>query len=582
MLKKITKDNVNEIIAKLKAEDTFSCDTETYGLGWLDKAFMLGFGTRDGSCYYIRDTHDGWKELSTKIVEELQDCSPVFANAKYDSHRLIWLTGSFFKKSHDVIVMDKLLYPENASHSLKNIGRRLFSEKEGKEQDEIMRWFELNNDCEKEFWKLPDEIILPYFQQDLILTLKVFDYLNPKIDNFPNLRNLYNTEREILWIMTLAEQKGVLVDREYLEKFKKECEDKAAKLESYLKKAFNTHDEFNFESPVQLADLLYNQLGFPVVKKTWKGAPSVDADAISHIDHPAIPKLQEFQKLQTYLSKFIRPWLEFSAHDGRLHASFNTTGAVSGRFTCDSPNLQQIMKDPKILKALKFEPECVNLHADLSQIELVGAAWYMREPTMLKAIKEGKDLHKDTAAALFNKSSEEVTKDERSIAKGMNFSILYGCGKKRLASFLSQHTKRTVSDKEASRIRASYHEKFPTIKKFTYKVQDTINKRPDRIIRNYFGRRYYIQPQKEYVGVNRLIQGWAADLMKVAMVKIGNLINWEDTYINCQIHDMVSIVCPKEKLEEVRGLVETAMTHFPEFDLPISVKIEVKEESWEK
>jgi DNA polymerase-1 len=377
------------------------------------------------------------------------------------------------------------------------------------------------------------------------------------------------------------EKVGILVDREYLKKFQAQVNKDMVTQLKELRKGFKVGEDFNFGSSDQLGDLLYNQLGFEVKHKTFKGNPSCDDEALSKMEHPYIKHLREFKLNETYLTKFIDPWLKFSEKDGRMHASFNTNGAVSGRFTCNEPNMQQVMKDPKVLRGLMVTPGKVRGHSDLCQIEMVGAAWYMRDAQMLTSLRAGTDLHKDTASVLFSKPASEITKRERQIAKGMNFSVVYGCGKAKLAGFLSNHTGSAVSLEEADKIRSLYHAKYPGIKRFVYKVMDVIRSRNDRTIKNYFGRRYYIPPQKEYVGVNRLVQGWAADMTKRSMVKVAGKLNWSSNYMDVQVHDMIGWECDPKEQKDVQHEIEKAMTDWPEFDVPVKVETDIKQKTWE-
>ena len=582
MLTLLTRKNIEKAIRHLASDEHFTCDTETYGLGWLDKAFMTGFRHQDGTCYYSREGDKDYEFLIREIIIGTKDiCTPVFANPKFDLHRLEWLTGYRFERVHDVIALDHLINPQELTHRLKAIGGRLFGAEEEAEKNAIDAWFIECNDKKKEFWKLPDEILLPYFEQDLVLTNKVFWKLYPQLGNYPKLPELYELEMQVVDVVTRMEKAGVLVDKKYLTKFRAVLEKDQAKLIKELRKGFSVSEDFNFNSSDQLGDLLYNQLGCEVLYTTEKGAPSCNDEALKHIQHPYIESLRAFKLNETYLTKFVDPWLNFSKHDGKLHACFNTMGAVSGRFTCEMPNMQQIMKDPKITRGLMVTPGKVCGHSDLSQIEMVGAAWYTRDDQMLSSLKAGTDLHRDTAANLFNIKPEDVTKHQRQIAKGMNFSVVYGCGKKRLASFLSNHTGVPVPLAEAEYARSMYHSKYPEIRMFSYSVMDTIKRRRDRIIKNYFGRRYFIPTGKEYVGVNRLVQGWAAYVTKYAMARIGPKLNWKTNWMNCQVHDMISWECDIKDQKDVQAMIEKDMTTWPEFDVPIKVDTSILRNTWE-
>ncbi len=581
-MQEITYKNYKQILAKLIKDKHISIDTETYGLGWKEGAFMVGFGTKQKKCFYLRDSNSSFNYIIKYYLIEFNKnkLEPIFANAKFDLHRFDWLNCETLNKFHDVITLSQLLHPEHFPHRLKVIGERFFGEAAKLDETKVLEWFNKNNARKKEYWKLPDKLILPYLEQDLNLTRQLFDLMKPKLKNYTKLESLYNNEMELTRYVLFMEKRGILVDRIYLEKLQSRLEMKNKKLLFTLQKSFKVNKDFNFNSDKQLSELLYDKLKFPILFKTYKGAASVNDEALSHIKYPTIKELRQYKLNETYLTKFVIPWLEHSKIDGRLHANFNQNGAISGRFTCNEPNLQQIMKDKIILRGLLVEENFVMGQSDLSQIEIVGAAWYNRDDRMLSALRDDIDLHTDTASIIFNKPKKEISKVERSIAKGMNFAVIYGCGKAKLALFLSKYAGKEITLDQAAKIRNQYHLKFPKIQRFSYQVSDVIKQRKDRIIKNYFGRRFYIQPNKEYIGINRLVQSWAADVAKFAMVKIGKKLNWTNQFMSCQVHDMIAWECKKKDLKEIKNIVEKCMTDFPEFDVPVKVDTTIIKKDW--
>lgn len=581
---RITEANRAEITEHLSKDPNFSCDTETYGLEYGKGAFMVGFGHIDGTTYDVRDTDPNFKGIVQRIVRDLDNDNnrPIFANAKFDIHRLNWLCGKMpFKYHHDVITADKLLDPKSMSHKLKLIGSRLYGDSAHAEQDEMQQWFDEHNNGEKEFWKVPDEIIGKYFRQDLQLTRRIGKDIIPNLKNYHRAEELYNTECQLAYYVAKMEERGIPVDIEYLAGLQEMFEEYLIEADAILRQAFNVGESFNFNSSDQLSELLYNTLGFPVTIKTKSNAPSVADEALALIDHPMMCLLRNYAKLHHALANFIIPWQEFGKADGLLHADFNQNGAVSGRFTCSKPNMQQIIKYPIIMRALLVRPGFITGHSDLNQIELVGAAWYSRDPIMLDAVRQRKDLHSATASVIYDRPIDKSFPKERGVGKGMNFSKIYGCGKARLNSFLSKYAGMLIDKKISDEAYAAYDRKFPAIGDFNRKVMHTIRMRPDRIIRNHFGRRYYIPPYKEYIGFNRIVQGWAADLTKLAMLRIAQQLDWKNQFMTTQVHDMIGWECPKEMLAETQEIVETAMRHGPEFDVPIDVDTTLIEDSWE-
>lgn len=517
-----------------------------------------------------------------KIAEE-----PCFANATFDLHRLDWLGCPHPKKVHDVIIQDNLLRPDQMAHGLKIIGARDMGKEAVLDEKRILDWFKEHNLGKKEYWKLPDDLVMPYLAQDCFLTRQIHEANKSKFrtmvasnHRMMNAGDLYDMERELSLVTFKMERYGIQLNIPYLKEQELVMTKELEKLAHEIQHIADY--KFSVSSDVQTADVLYRKLGLPARVFTESGQPSTNDEALRKLEHPIAEPMRQHREIEQMLSMFVRPWLEVADDEGKVHAQFNSMGTRSGRYSCKNPNMQQIMKNPRIMRAIVPREGMVDGHSDASQIEMVGCAWYTRDPNLLNSVRSQLDLHTETATDIYDVPPEKVTPDQRKVGKGMNFSVIFGCGKGKLASFLSTYTGREVSHEEAMNVLRIFHAKRPMIKQFAYRVMDTIKRRADRSVTNFFGRKFVLPDGKEYIGPNRLIQSWAAYVCKFAMVKVSKQLNWKDEAINCQIHDNICWTTTPEKQEEVKHIVETAMTTWPQFDVPITVKTKVAKRSWEE
>jgi len=277
------------------------------------------------------------------------------------------------------------------------------------------------------------------------------------------------------------------------------------------------------------------------------------------------------------LSTYVLP-LQEQAVNGVIHPDFGLTRTRTGRFSCSDPNVQNITKDIDLRRAFTVEPGEEMWFWDQSQIEMVGFAMYSKDPKMVEALKRGDDLHTVTAQEVLGK--KEVTKEERAMGKGTNFAMIYGVGKAKLAKYLSGYVGREVTDLEAAIFKGKYLTAFPTVYSFQRLVMNTVQKHREpwgNFVKNKFGRVRRIDPLKAYTGVNHLIQGWAADMMKAAMVKIDEKYKpkWRQN-----IHDCIRIDCEIDIKKEFIKDIADLLTNFPDVGLPIKCTIEHSRTNW--
>jgi DNA polymerase I len=566
---------------RLQRTPLISFDTETTGLdAWRCKIFMLSFAVGDQSWVVptklFKDDHiaDFLKKIFHEPSKEV-----VGANIKFDLHHM---KQSFdvecARRLHDV-QLQAFLLDENRVLKLKELMRAEIGW-DTKEEEAVHEWLKQN--CGKrENWRfdqVPEDIMAPYSGADAVGTLRLHEHQYPKIRS--HFQTLYDTECAVLKILYKMEENGLRLDRPYLEGIKAQYEKLASlQLRSVWQEAGK---EFNVESPKELGQILFGRLKIVPVLRTGKGAPSTNEEALSFIDHPIVEKLQAYRGTLHDLSTYVDGPLEKLDPAGYVHGDYRLTSAKTGRFSCSNPNLQNIKKDPVIRRAYRPELGHEAWLFDMSQIEMVGFAHYSQDAAMVKALREGTDLHTMTAASVYRKGLSEVTKQERAVGKGCNFSIIYGCGADKLSAFFKNYGAEVTKD-EAVQLRTRYKQTFPTVDQFSRKVMWTVkNPRPfweggpsGHYVKNQFGRIRRIDPQlKAYTGVNHLIQGWAADLMKAGMVRVEKMAPmWKQN-----IHDAIRVDMPlawseSQRFEFAREIVHN-LSDFPQVSVPIRVTAE--------
>ncbi|MEK7640618.1 MAG: DNA polymerase [Patescibacteria group bacterium] len=378
-------------------------------------------------------------------------------------------------------------------------------------------------------------------------------------------------ELPLVSILEEMNQVGVRVDPGYLKKLSGELNKELEKLiKDIYKKA---GEEFNLNSPKQLSGILFEKLkinpeGIPK-KKT--GAYSTDAETLNFIKdrHPIVAPMLRYRELYKLQSTYVMPLQELIGKDGRIHTSFIQTGAATGRLSSQNPNLQNIPVTTEWGKKIRgaFIAEKGNslVSLDYSQIELRVLASVAGDPEMIAAFKKGLDIHKVTASKVFDVPIEEVTKEMRNLAKTLNFGVIYGMGPNAFA-----HTG-NISVEEAKKFIAEYFADFASVKGWQEGMINQAKK--DKYVTNLNGRRRLVpgithpnrrfSSEAERVVINMPIQGLAADIIRLAMIKTDELIHqnkWQDKVrLLLSIHDELIFEVSDKMVEEVVPEIKKVM-----------------------
>ena len=342
-------------------------------------------------------------------------------------------------------------------------------------------------------------------------------------------------------------------------------------------------EEFNINSPKQLGEILFEKMKLPVIKKTKNGYSTAE-DVLEKLkkESPIIEKILDYRQLSKLNSTYVegmRPYI--NPKTGRIHSFFHQTITATGRISSTEPNLQNIPTRIELGKRLRkvFTPQegCVYIDADYSQIELRVLAHMSEDKHMIEAFKNGEDIHKQAASKVFHKPIEEVTKEERSSAKAVNFGIVYGISDFGLGEQLG------IGRKAAKTYIDQYLEEYSGIKKYMEDIVEIAKQKG--YAETKFGRKRYIQELKsnnymirefgKRAAMNTPIQGTAADIMKIAMIKVFNEIKKRNlkSKIVLQVHDEMMIEAPIEEKEQIKQILKQSMESAVTLKVPLIADI---------
>jgi DNA polymerase-1 len=452
--------------------------------------------------------------------------------------------------------------------------------------------------------KRPDTLlnICKHIEQANLLTKKssLDEYINfisinykkvvaeiKEFNNDKDLMKLYkDLDYPIASVLNLMHTKGVKVSNKKIELVSKFIN---TEISTFTKKIFQiTEQEFNLNSPKQLAKVLFEDMKLPVIKKTPKGAPSTDGSVLDELSKEYevanyILKYREYEKIR---STYIDGLKSEITSDNRIHTTYNLFGTTTGRLSSEKPNLQNIPNKTDIGQKIREFFIADNNHefiiSDYSQIELRVLAHLSSDTNMINILKsQDADIHTETASRIFDVKIESVTKDMRRKAKEVNFGLIYGMEAFGLSKSLN------VSKKEAQDLIDSYFSQFPKIKGYLDRIVSDAEK--NGYTKTLYGRKRYIKELSssnfqlkamgKRIAMNAPIQGTAADIMKIAMLGVQEkTLKYESTNLILQIHDEIIVQTPKESSKEVMKIVKTEMESASKLKVPLFVNIKASKD----
>lgn len=437
---------------------------------------------------------------------------------------------------------------------------------------------------QKHITEVPLEAVANYSCEDVDITLRISRLQKEKLQQFEQLKLCEEVEFPLIPVLARMEFAGVALDVDYLADMSKELE---RMIDNLVRDIYrDAGGKFNINSPQQLADVLFNRLKLPTIRKTKTGY-STDVGVLEALrgQHPIIERMLEYRQLTKLKSTYVDtlPSL-INPRTGRLHTSFNQTVAATGRLSSADPNLQNIPIRTELGRAIRkaFVPSesgHLIMSADYSQIELRVMAHISGDEGLLTAFRNKEDIHATTASKVFGVAPGDVTREMRRKAKEVNFGIMYGIGPFGLANRLE------ISQTEAREIIRRYFERFPRVQQY---INDTIATcKRTGYVSTLLGRRRYlpdinsrnsaVRGNAERQAINMPIQGTAADMIKLAMIAIDDALRRRKSAARMllQVHDELVFEVPEADVETMKNLVVEKMQNALKLDVPIEVEVGV-------
>jgi len=586
-------DQRQELIATLSSAKEICFDTETTGLDPITSTLVgLSFAEKEGTAWYVPIPSNQQEAQSIlnefKPIFENEGITKIGQNIKFDLLMLraygVTLKGYMF----DTMLAHYLLEPD-MRHNMNYLAEQLLNYK----PIEIEELIGKKGAGQLNMRSIPVDKISVYAAEDADITLQLKNILEPRLQN-EGLTELYKEiEAPLIEVLAEMELTGVRIDSDSLNEFGKSLNAELINLDNEIKELAQTPD-LNISSPKQLGEVLFEKLKIASdVKMTkTKQYSTSEEELLKYKDkHPIIDKILEFRSIKKLLSTYIEALPELvSPKTGRIHASFNQAVAATGRLSSNNPNLQNIPireeRGREIRKA--FIPSDVNhiiLSADYSQIELRLMAHMSQDPSLCEAFINNEDIHTATAAKIFKVPIAEVTREQRSSAKTANFGMIYGIS----AFGLSQRL--NISRTEAKELIDGYFGTYTGVK--AYMDSCIANAREKGYVTTLLGRKRYlpdinsnngtVRGLAERNAINAPIQGSAADIIKVAMIRINKRLKQENlqSKMIIQVHDELVFDALKSELPTLQQLVKEEMEGAIKLSVPLIAESGVGE-NWLK
>ena len=591
-----SQDLLEKVIKNASKAKTIAIDTETTGLDYMDTDLVgISLSYKPGEAYYIPINHQDDTVNQLKLNVVLDALKPVLEssknkiigqNIKFDRNVLAKYGINISSIKNDTMMMSYVLDASATRHNLDALSSYYLNYKTSTFEDVAGKGVK-----QITFDQVPIEEATNYAAEDADITLRLYEELNPKLESVASLKKL-NDEIEIPLIEVLSEmeQNGAILNSKILSSQSKDLENRIKKLE---KKAYEiAGEEFNLGSTKQLREIFFEKLNYRIIKKTPGGQPSTDEKVLVELaeeyelpgvllEHRTLSKLKS-----TYTDKLPG---QISETTGKVHTSFHQAVTTTGRLSSSDPNLQNIpirTEDGRRIRQA-FEPSKGHrfISADYSQIELRIMAHISKDVGLLQAFQEGEDVHSKTASEVFDVAIEEVTADLRRNAKAINFGLIYGISAFGLGKQLG------ISRNLAAEYMAMYFEKYPGVKKYMESTKDFASQ--NGYVETLFGRRLYLRDinasnairrqASERAAINAPVQGTAADIMKIAMIKTHQAIKAENVKAKLilQVHDELILDTPKKEIDSVINLLTDSMMGAASLDVPLEIDVGVGD-NWDQ
>ena len=587
----LNEKDLDKLIKTLNEKSLISIDTETSSLNPLE-ADLIGFSFSyaPNQAFYVPLAHKKVKGIKKeifikKIKPILEDPSikKVGQNMKYD-FIILKNNGIEIESVEDTMLLSYTLDAGNNRHNMDTLSEIHLRHK-------TISYKELVGTGKKQlnFSDINLDEATKYAAEDADVTLRLYNLLLDRV-NDEKLNKIYEIfEKPMIKLLAKLETNGIKIDDKYLKKLSKKFEERLKTIEKKIYKI--SGKEFNIGSPKQLGEIIYNDLKIAKLKKTKKGSLATNAKILEDLaltGHKFPNLILEWRQVSKLKSTYTDALQEhISKKTKRVHTSFLLAATNTGRLASSDPNLQNIpiktLDGKEIRKAFIAEKNNILISADYNQIEMRILADMADVKELKKAFRNNQDIHTLTASQVFNVPINKVNEEFRRKAKAINFGIIYGITQYGLAKQIS------VSNQEALDFINSYFKKFPEIKDY---MNSTINTcRKQGYVSNIFGRRIHlrgindknfsVRSFQERAAINAPIQGSAADIIRLAMIKIDKILEQDktnNTKMLLQIHDELIFECLKKDEVQIKKIIKEAMisvssSEYHMFSVPLEVSI---------
>ena len=535
--------------------------------------------TADTCCWYDPQILDACIPWFDK-----QDIRLTGHDIKKDIYMLMCYGATVFKTAFDSQIAQYVLDPGRSDYSMPALTTEFLHETVEDEAEF------LKENGQMDLFSDPADKFLDYGARWSAAVMNLRQIQEKMIADLSLEQVLYDIEIPLIEVMAAMEKEGFRVNRQYLADFGEELSGEIDRLTASIHEMAG--EEFNINSPIQLGPILFEKLELPHGKKTKRGY-STSADILEKVKdkHPIVPAILEYRQLTKLKSTYIDGLIPLiNKEDGKIHAHFMQTVTATGRISCTEPNLQNIPIRQELGRKLRkaFVPDDLDhtlVGADYSQIELRVLAHMSEDPALIDAFNRGEDIHRATAANVLGVPEDQITVEERSRAKAVNFGVIYGMSSFGLSGNLN------ISRKEAEEYINAYFAKHQAVRDFMDEQVDFCKE--NGYVETMFGRRRYINEIKasqymvrqlgERLAMNSPIQGSAADIIKIAMNRVYRALRREGlkSRLILQIHDELIIHTEQEELEQVKQLLTENMEAAVTMQVALKADLNVGENWYE-
>lgn len=582
-----TVEKLNEVVSRINEAAQVSFDTETTSTDQMQADLVgISLAVDQDRGYYIPVGHkvNGSKQLPKEVILEAlrqpledPDIQKIGHNIKYDAVILARNGLNVRPLSFDTMIAEWLINPISRNLGLKNLAWVRLNAKMTEIEDLIGK-----GRNQRSMAEVAIEAAADYAADDAVIPLRLRPQLEDELEERNATKLFHEIEMPLVQVLADMEMAGIDLDIGFLNQMSEEL---SQRLDTIKTQVFNSVGlEFNLNSPQQLSEALFERLQLTPpdrTKRTSTGFYSTAAGTLEAMkgDHQVVDWVLEYRELSKLKNTYVDALpQQVNPVTGRVHTSYNQAGSVTGRIASSNPNLQNIPIRTELGRRVRHafiaEPGKALLSVDYSQVELRIVAHMSDDETMLAAFKSGQDIHAATAAAIYNEPIDQVSKEQRNRAKGVNFGLIYGMS----AFGLSRYTDTTLA--EAEDFVKTYFKQFPGVKNYLDGIKTLAA--DQGYVETLLGRRRYfpglktqtnhnIRNREEREAINAPIQGTAADIMKIAMLQVPIALKKASLTAKMllQVHDELVLECPFEELQSTANLVRQVMENAYPLKVPL-------------